>query len=39
VQGVAFSCDGKQIASGSADRTVKIWNVPPLQESTEAAEK
>jgi COMPASS component SWD3 len=39
VQGVAFGSDSKQIASASADRTVKIWKVPPLRESTEAAEK
>jgi WD40 repeat protein/serine/threonine protein kinase len=29
-QSVAFSTDGKQLASGSADGTVKIWNVPAL---------
>ena len=26
VQSVCFSSDGKQIASGSFDKTVKIWN-------------
>ena len=26
VESVCFSSDGKQIASGSRDRTVKIWN-------------
>jgi WD40 repeat protein len=29
VLSVAFSADGKQIASASADGTVKIWNAPP----------
>jgi WD40 repeat protein len=39
VHSVAFSPDGKQIASGSADGTVKIWNVPRLRDSTQAVEK
>jgi WD40 repeat protein len=39
VHSVAFSPDGKQIASGSADGTVKIWKVPPLGQATQAANK
>jgi WD40 repeat protein len=27
VSSVAFSPDGKRIASGSSDRTVKVWDV------------
>jgi WD40 repeat protein len=32
VQCVAFSPDSKQIASASADGTVKIWKLPPVAE-------
>jgi WD40 repeat protein len=31
VHGVAFSSDGKQIASASADGTIKIWRTPSLR--------
>ncbi|KAF5343412.1 hypothetical protein D9757_015390 [Collybiopsis confluens] len=32
VTSVAFSCDGQQVVSGSADQTVRIWNVKTGQQ-------
>src|SRR5262249_30887585 len=32
VNGVAYSADGRRLASGSADRTVKLWNAKTGQE-------
>jgi WD40 repeat protein len=37
VVGVAFSPDGKQIASASLDGTIKFWRVPPLPKSPDQA--
>lgn len=34
VTGVAFSSDGQELASGSWDQTVKLWNVSTGQERT-----
>jgi WD40 repeat protein len=34
VYSVAFSSDGKYLASGSADKTVKLWSVESQKEVT-----
>jgi WD40 repeat protein len=39
VTGVAFSADGKRLASGSSDQTIKFWDVPTGQEMTTVASK
>ncbi|MEH1866362.1 MAG: hypothetical protein V7K69_15340, partial [Nostoc sp.] len=31
VLSVSFSADGKTLASGSADKTIKLWNLPDLE--------
>lgn len=33
VWGLAFSCDGKRLATGCADRLVRIWDLPPFPQN------
>jgi WD40 repeat protein len=33
VNSVALSGDGKTLASGSEDKTIKVWDVPPFDEN------
>jgi WD40 repeat protein/beta-lactamase regulating signal transducer with metallopeptidase domain len=37
VQGVAFAPSGRGLATGSADRTIKLWDVPALESSRPVA--
>jgi WD40 repeat protein/beta-lactamase regulating signal transducer with metallopeptidase domain len=36
VRGIAFAPDGKALATGSVDRTVKLWDLLPLEPSLSA---
>jgi len=33
VRGIAFAPDGTALATGGADRTIKLWDVPPSEPS------